>query len=148
MVVRVFEDVVSKRIHAFIRATILAFDLRNAIRVMVVEAVDTAICGFEQYGVGGLRSLCRFDIDGCRPCLTAIGAAQRNNVLPRCAFIARARGDDAEPGVVIGLHNIGLIRIVLAGDEPAIRQVACIGYRARRCGCGKKRKGLKRRDDA
>ncbi len=128
MIVAVFEDVISLRVDtgapsAFV-GRVVGLDAAEIVGVVIVEGEDASARRLEHNRVGGLGSVGGFDVDGRRPGPPSIGAAQGDHVLAAGAFVSGARGENAEPGAVVGLDDVGLVGVVLGGDLPSGADVA------------------------
>ena len=121
MVVGVLEDKVSQAIDtpdpAVFVHRLVADHLPDIVGVVVVEDVDAAGVRLEHHRVRSFRTIVGLDVHGVLPSLAAIDAATADHVLASGTFCSGSGSDDAEPGTVVGFHDVGLIRVELVGNH-------------------------------
>ena len=117
-IVRVFEDIVTERIHpaAYAAREPLAgfrWDFAHVVGVVVVENVDAAGAGFQHHRVRCLRPAGLLDVDRGRPGSPHVQAAHGSHDLAGRSLFPDTGGDTAQPGAVIRLDDV---RLVAVGD--------------------------------
>ena len=126
VIVAIFENEIAPRIDALLHHAVDTLHFPQIVLVVVVERVEPAGRRLQHGDIGKLRWPRRIDRDQGRPRAAEVGAPRRNDVLAGRAFVAARGGDNADPGPVVGLHDVGLIGIVFGRYCPASGDVAPI----------------------